>query len=156
MGDEATAGAAKPDRAVALVLRVLGGLDVLALVAVVMPRAWMAAAAELAGVGPLPAEPLVGYLARSASAVYVLHGLTVLFVSFDVPRYRPLIRLLAWVAVAHGAVVLAVDLAEGMPAWWTAVEGPTFSATGVLVLALLRRRPAAVELEPFPQSPRIS
>ena len=140
MGDPAT-DAAKSDRAVAAVLRVLGGLDVLALVAVVAPRAWLSAAAELAGVGPLPAAPLVGYLARSASAVYALHGLTVLFVSFDVVRYRPLIRFLAWAAVVHGAVILGVDLAEGMPAWWTAVEGPAFSATGMAVLAILHRTP---------------
>jgi hypothetical protein len=120
----------------AVVLRVLGGVDLLALVAVVMPRGWMAQGHAWAGLGELPTAPIVGYLGRSASFLYALHGATVLFISFDVARYRPLITFLAIIALAHGAVMLGIDLAEGMPLWWTVVEGPGFTATGAVVLSL--------------------
>ncbi len=129
----------REQRVLALVLRGLGGLDTLALIAVVMPRRWMEAGAAWAGLGALPADPIVGYLVRSTSALYALHGLTVVFVSFDVVRYRPLIRFLAVIAVGHGAVMLGIDLAEGMPLWWRCAEGPAFSATGLVVLLALRR-----------------
>ena len=77
--------------------------------------------------------------ARSASAMYALHGLTVLFVSFDVLRYAQLIRFLAAVALVHGVIMFGIDLAEGMPWWWQSLEGPAIAATGLVVLALQRR-----------------
>jgi hypothetical protein len=123
--------------ALAVALRILGCVDLVALAAVAMPHGWMARGHAWAGLGELPAAPIVGYLARSISFLYALHGATVLFISFDVDRYRPLITFLAVIALAHGAVMLGIDLAEGMPLWWTAVEGPGFSATGGVVLSLL-------------------
>jgi hypothetical protein len=117
-----------------VVLRALGLLDLCALGAVVLPARWMAAGHAGAGLGPLPPRPLVGYLARSASALYALHGALVLFLSFDVRRYGPVITFLAAAALFHGAVMLGIDLAEGMPFWWTALEGAAFAAGGVVVL----------------------
>ena len=123
------------ERATVLVLRVLGCVDVLALAAVVVPQAWMAKGHSWAGLGDLPTVPILGYLSRSASFLYVLHGAMVLFISFDLPRYRRLVTFLA-AALVHGAVMLGIDLAEGMPLWWAVVEGPAFAATGGVVLAL--------------------
>jgi hypothetical protein len=128
----------KPSSALALVLRALGVLDLLALAAVLLPTGWMAAAHAWAGLGTMPEGPVVGYLARSASVLYALHGATVLFISFDVERYQRLITLLAVVALAMGAVMLGIDLAEGMPAWWTLAEGPGIIVTGAVVLAVQR------------------
>jgi hypothetical protein len=113
-----------------VVLRAFGVLDVCAAGAVVMPVRWMAAAHAWLGLGVMPDGPLVGYLARSAAALYVLHGAMVLFLSLDVRRYWRLITFLAVAAVLHGAVMLGIDLAEGMPFWWTAFEGAGFAATG--------------------------
>jgi hypothetical protein len=121
-------------RVVAWILRALGMVDLLALVAVVMPASWMAATHAWAGLGELPGEPVVGYLARSTSALYALHGLLIVYISFDVARYWTLIRFFASVAVVHGLVMFGIDLSQGMPAWWTCVEGPSFAATGALVL----------------------
>jgi hypothetical protein len=126
-------------RAVALVLRALGVLDLCALFAVVMPRAWMAYLHALAGLGEMPDAPVVWYLARSASALYALHGATVFYLSFDVGRYWRLIRFLAVVALVHGAVIVGINLAEGMPGWWLRVEGPGVAATGLVILALQGR-----------------
>src|SRR6516225_6886500 len=128
----------KFERGLAVTLRAFGCLDLLALVAVMMPERWMAAGHQWAGLGPLPEGPLVGYLARSSSALYALHGATVLFVSFDIRRYWRLITFLAAIALIHGVIMLGIDLAEGMPKWWTAIEGPCFAATGTIVLLLQR------------------
>ncbi len=137
----------KAARRLALVLRGLGLVDMLALVAVVAPERWIDAAHHWAGLGALPRDPIVGYLARSASTMYALHGAIVMFMSFDVVCYERLIRFMAWVAVVHGAVILGIDVAQQLPAFWQYGEGPGFAATGVVVLALqrgqLRVRPTA-------------
>ena len=118
-----------------IVLRVLGCLDMLAFAVVVMPTAWIAAAHQWSGLGEFPDAPIASYLARSASALYALHGAMVLYMSFDVRRYWSLIRLLASLALLHGVVLLGIDFAVGMPTWWLLLEGPAFAASGVLVLA---------------------
>jgi hypothetical protein len=128
----------KSEQHLALLLRAVGCLDLLALIAVVMPHHWMAEAHKFVGLEAIPEGPIVGYLARSASALYALHGAMVLFISFDVARYAPLIGFMAWAALVHGAVIIGIDLAEGLPALWRYGEGPAFAATGVLVMWLQR------------------
>jgi hypothetical protein len=131
------------ERVLVAVLRAFGALDLLALGAVLLPRPWMAAAHVWLGLGTLPDAPLVGYLARSAAALYALHGALVVFLSFDVRRYRPVITFLAAAALVHGAIMAGIDFAEGMPRPWALAEGPCFAATGAVVLLLQRRaRPA--------------
>src|SRR5687768_4485453 len=117
-------------------LRCLGFIDLCALVAVVMPHEWMQFGHLAAGLGDLPEAPVVGYLARSTSALYAMHGMLVLYMSFDVTRYWPLIRFFAAAAVVHGFIMLGIDLSERMPFWWTIVEGPGFAATGLAVLVV--------------------
>ena len=129
----AAAGQAAP-RPLIIALRVLGATDMLAFLAVAMPASWIQSGHQWSGLGDFPDAPIAGYLARSASALYALHGLMVVYMSFDVRRYWPLIRFLAIIAVAHGVVMLGIDLAVGMPAWWSVLEGPAFSATGLIVL----------------------
>ncbi len=114
----------------------------MALIAVVMPQHWMDVGHKFVGLGPLPHEPIVGYLARSASALYALHGAMALFISFDVARYERLIRFLGIAALVHGAVILGIDLQEPLPPLWRYGEGPAFAATGVLVLWVQRRSKA--------------
>lgn len=103
-----------------------------------MPRPWIEAAHRLLGLGEMPAAPIVAYLARSTSALYAMHGAILIFVSFDVGRYDGLIRFLAAAAMVHGAALVAIDCAAGMPLYWTVLEGPCFAATGAAVLALRR------------------
>jgi len=125
-------------RPLVVVLRCLGTLDFLAILAVLLPQSWMASAHAALGLGALPDAPIVGYLTRSASALYGLHGAMILFVSFDVRRYERLITFLAIAALIHGAVMLAIDLVVGMPWFWTLFEGPGFAMTGIVVLMAKR------------------
>jgi hypothetical protein len=122
--------------ALAALLWALGGVELLALGAVVMPRAWMAEAHAWLGLGTLPEAPVVGYLARSASWLYALHGATVLYAAHDLPRHWGLVRFLGAAAVAQGLVLAAVGLAEGIPPWWALGDHLGLAATGVLILVL--------------------
>ncbi len=133
-------GTAKGRSALVVVLRLFGTLDLLAILAVLMPDEWMARGHQWLGLGELPRAPIVGYLTRSASALYALHGATILFISTDTVRYARLITFLAIVALIHGAIMLGIDLAAGMPVWWTLLEGPAIVATGTVVLALQREK----------------
>lgn len=123
-----------------LVLRLFACIDLLALFAVFMPSSWMAAGHAMLGMGTLPQAPIIGYLARSASWLYAMHGGAVFVMSMDVQRYAKLITFLGMAALVHGALMCSIDLIEGMPWWWVTLEGPTIAATGALVLALQPHR----------------
>src|SRR5260370_29121742 len=131
------------DRNLALFLRAVGCLDYLALLAVVMPQHWIEVAHSWSGLGAIPREPIVGYLARSASALYALHGAMIVFISFDVARYERLIRFLAAAALVHGAIILGIDFFERLPVLWRYGEGPAFAATGVAGVVLAAGRHTA-------------
>jgi hypothetical protein len=129
---------ANDHRLLVLALRLFALVDLLALGAVAMPREWMEVLHALAGLGEMPEGPLVGYLTRSASVLYAVHGGMILFISFDVKRYWPLIRLLGVVTIIQGCVVFAIDMAVGMSWPWTIVEAPCFIAAGAMVLITQR------------------
>src|SRR5207253_777590 len=76
------------------------------------------------GLGEMPTGPVVEYLARSLSAFYALVGALCLVVATDLERYRPLVRFLGVAFALMSVVLLDVDLAAGMPWWWSASEGP--------------------------------
>jgi hypothetical protein len=126
------------ERALVVLLRVNGVVLLLALPAVFLPTEWMAWTHRWLGLGVFPASPLVDYLTRSASALYAMHGGLALLLSFDVRRFAPVIRYVAWAGVAFGALMIPIDLRAGMPPYWTVVEGPTVLLLGVLLLWLSR------------------
>jgi hypothetical protein len=121
-------------------LRLVGAIDCLAVVVALMPRSWIAASHAWLGLGTFPAEPIAGYLARSTSLMYVMHGLMVLYLAQDVRRYEWVIRFSALLAIVHGAMLLWIDWLEGLPVWWTWTEGPLFAASGVVALLIMGRR----------------
>lgn len=120
-------------------LRISAWILLSALVAVVMPTAIMAWFHEFTGLGELPRTPLVAYLARSASALYAMLGLTYWRLARNVPRYLDLLRFFGQVKLAFGIGMLALDRAVGMPLWWTATEGPFIIAWSLALLALVRK-----------------
>lgn len=122
----------------ARMLRLFGLMDFIAVLAVVLPRGSLAAINDWCGLEPLPEVPVVEYLARSGSLMYALHGAMLIFVSFDVPRYRTLIGFLACSAIVQGAILYTIDWALPMPTWWKTIEGGCIAATGVVLLTLRR------------------
>ena len=116
----------------------LGIGSLFALVPVVMPWSWMAATHRWLGLGEMPTGPVVEYLARSLSAFYALVGALCLVMVSDLDRYRPLVRFFGVCLALLGMVFTGVDLAAGMPWWWTALEGPGAVPVGALVYFLAR------------------
>jgi len=124
------------ERALALVLKSVGVVDLLAIAAVLMPRSMMAAIHTQLGLGTLAADPVGGYLARTASWFYVLAGALFIWAAQDVRRNRDLITWLASAGLLTGAVLIGVDVAEGLPGWWISAEGPCCLVVLALVLGL--------------------
>ena len=122
-----------------LFLRIIGSAALFAIVAVVMPYSWMNAINKWLGMGELPAEPIVGYLARSTSAFYALLGGLFWVISFDLHRHRLVLCYLGIVIVIFGAALFIIDLLEGMLLSWSFTEGPFNITFGVVVLILSYR-----------------
>ncbi len=114
-------------------VRMAGGLALFAAVAVVMPFDWMDAIHRWLGLGDMPRGRVVDYLARSLSAFYVFHGILLLFLSSDLRRYLPVIRLLGIVFIVFGVVMLGLDYVIGLPVYWIVGEGPVIIAVGAAI-----------------------
>lgn len=128
----------KHERYLQLFLRVIGGAALLALPCVALPYTWMDATHQWLGLGKLPADPIVGYLARSISAFYALLGGLLWTLSFDLRRHRFVLRYLGGAITFFGLILFAVDWLEGLPPFWALWEGPLDAAFGVIILYLTR------------------
>ena len=107
-----------------------------ALFPMVMPFGWMEETHEWLGLGKLPSGPIIGYLTRSCSLLYAYHGGLVLFLSFDVRRWLPVIQCLGWLTSGLGVALLGIDCAVGVPGWWILCEGPFLIALGGIFVYL--------------------
>jgi len=130
---------AQPPWLLVMLVRLNGLMLMLALGPIVMPSQWMQGIHAWLGLGTFPDVPITFYLARSISAIYALHGLTFLLISFDLPRYHPLLRLLLIANAIFAVVILGIDCATRMPWWWTAAEGPPIFVYACTSLLLLNR-----------------
>lgn len=120
-------------------LRVMGFLASLAIIAVVMPTSWIVAGAEWTDTAPFHDSPLTQYLTRSLSVLYALFGVLVLYIARDVRRYRDLIVFIGWLTMTLGILLTGVDFAVGMPAAWSWGEGPPTVVVGAAFVWLARR-----------------
>ena len=123
-------------RFLAGLLRAIGLLDMFALLAIIAPRSWIDQTHQLLGLGHFPVEPIAGYLARSTSFWYASYGFLLWFVASDVEKNSPLITCLAWMMVVQGFVVIGIDITEGIPGWWTLLEGPSCIGLGISLLVV--------------------
>src|SRR5437763_1542167 len=128
----------RADRVLTVLLRVFGGSALFALGAVVMPLSSMVAIHGWLGLGEMPTAPVVEYLARSVSGFYAFLGAVCLVMAADLERYRPLVRFLGLALIIMGVVFTGIDLAAGMPWWWSACEGPPVTAIGAWIYYLAR------------------
>jgi hypothetical protein len=127
------------ERILVAILRVIGGAAVLAIVPVFMPHAWMDKCHHLLGLGALPETPVIVYLTRSLSALYVFHGGTLLVVAADVRRYPTMVAYFGWAFLGFGLVATWIDIHAGVPWFWIAAEGPASILVGLAILVLKRR-----------------
>lgn len=126
----------RKDRLLRLFLTLVGVADLLAILVVFLPEAWLVLAHEAVGLGSFPQGRIVGYLARSTSLLYGIHGAMLLVLAGDVVHYRALIRWYGRVIAIAGLLLVGVDIAESMPVWWTVFEGVAVVGIGVVILTL--------------------
>jgi len=127
--------------ALVVLLRASAVLLLTAVIPAVMPFAWMDEIHRQLGMGDLPRGPIMGYLTRSLSAMYAMHGALVFYVSLDVRRYLPVIKCLAVLAVIFGTGLIVLDVMVGMPWFWILGEGPFVIVLGGVLLWLAYRIP---------------
>ena len=118
-----------------------GNLDLLAVLFPLLPMDTIARLHAGLGLGEFPRSAIAAYLARNLPLMVALHGMMLWGVATDLVRYRPLIALLGWGAIAHGAWLVLIDWQAGLPGWWVAGEGPLRAMLGVATLVLLRGVP---------------
>lgn len=107
--------------------------------AIFLPVQTMAAVHDWLGLGEFPDQPITIYLARSTSLLYAIHGTLMLFVSFDMNRYWPLIPVFGWLHVAIGLTMFGIDLTAPMPLYWIAGEGIPIAFAGLAIVWLWRK-----------------
>ena len=125
-------------RWLAFMLRAIGLAAMLAVVPVFMPHAWMDAIHAALGLGELPRLPVIVYLSRSLSAMYVFHGGMLWLIAGNLKQYAPLVTYTGVAFVAFGLVALWIDISAGLPWFWIAAEGPFAIAFGAAVLWVQR------------------
>ena len=121
------------------ILAIVGCGLLVAAVAVFLPVETMAQMHRWLGLGEFPDAPITRYLARSTSMLYAVHGALMLYVSFDVKRYWPLVAVFGWLHVVIGLAMLGIDMTSPMPLYWIAGEGVPIAAVGALIVYLWRK-----------------
>jgi hypothetical protein len=99
-----------------------------------MPLRFMDTVHRTLGMGPLPSQPIVEYLARSTSAFYALLGALLWAFSFDLDRYRPLVHKIGFGLIALGVLLLLNDIQSELPRFWQVAEGPIDALFGVILV----------------------
>jgi hypothetical protein len=124
------------ERWLAWLLRIVGGICLLAIVPLWMPRAWIEACHRFIGLGEFPAAPIAEYLARYASALSAFYGGLLVALSFDVRRHLPIIRYQAFAIMALSASGAVVGGWAGMPFWFVGGDAIACWAYCLPMLAL--------------------
>lgn len=124
----------------AWLMRLAGVVEILAFIAVVMPRSWMETSHTWLGLGEMPAAPVLMFLIRQASYTYGVHGISLWVLASNVERFRPLIILNGIAFLVAGPVFFLIDYTSGMPWWWTIADPLLCLPFGAALLWLSRRK----------------
>jgi len=122
-----------------LLLRLIGGICLLGLVSLWMPRSWIDTGHRWLGWGDFPTAPIAEYLARSVSALSAFYGGFLIVLSFDVRRYAPLIHYQALAIMTLSACGVIVGTSAGLPLWFVGGDMAACWAYGIPMLVLARR-----------------
>ena len=124
-------------------LRITGSTEILAFVAVVMPRSWMEVSHAWLGLGQMPSGPIIMFMIRQASYVYGMHGVSLWVLASDVDRFRQLVILNGVSFLLAAPVFFVIDYTSGIPLWWTIVDTFSCAFFGAAVLWLSRNATAS-------------
>jgi hypothetical protein len=125
-----------PDRKLLLtwLLRLVGLVEILAFIAVIMPRTWMEASHAWLGLGQMPHGSVLMFLIRQASYTYGMHGVSLWVIATDVKRFRALIILNGISYLLAAPVFFTIDYSSGMPMWWALGDSMACGLVGATLL----------------------
>jgi len=103
-------------------LRLAGTVEILAFVAVAMPRFWMEVSHAWLGLGEMTGGPVTMFMIRQASYTYGMHGVSLWVLASDVIRFRPLVTLNGISFLLAAPVFFVIDHSSGLPLWWTMAD----------------------------------
>lgn len=119
-------------------LRLVGAIELLAFVAVVMPRGWMEASHAWLGLGEMTGGAVTMFMIRQASYTYGMHGISLWILAADVKRFRPLVILNGISFLLAAPVFFIIDYTAGLPLWWTLSDSLACGFFGAAMLRLSR------------------
>jgi hypothetical protein len=125
-------------RLVSWLLRLAGAVELLAFVAVMMPRSWMEASHVWLGLGEMPGGAITIFMIRQASYTYGMHGVSLWILASDVERFRALVLLNGISFLLAAPVFFAIDHTSGLPLWWTLMDSAACGFFGAAILWLNR------------------
>ena len=121
-------------------LRLAGAVELLAFVAVVMPRSWMEISNTWLGLQKMPDAPLLMFMIRQASYTYGVHGLSLWLIASDVNRFHAFVVFNAVAFLLAAPVFFLIDFTSGMPWWWTASDPVSCGLLGAALLFLSHKK----------------
>ena len=124
----------------AWLLRLAGSVEILAFIAVVMPRSWMETSHTWLGLGEMADGPLIMFMIRQASYTYGVHGISLWVIASNVERFRLLVLLNGIAFLVAGPVFFLIDYTSGMPLWWAVADPFSCAFFGAALLWLSRRK----------------
>jgi hypothetical protein len=127
---------------ISLLLRILGGICVLAVVPLFVPRSWLDAGHRFLGLGQFPSAPIAEYLARSVSALCTFYGGLLLLLASDVQRFIRVIQYQAIAIMILSALGIFAGVRAGLPASLVIADalGCWIFLAPILVLAIRMNR----------------
>lgn len=124
------------ERLLVWLLRLAGAVEMLAFIAVVMPRSWMETSNTWLGLDAMPSGPLLMFMIRQASFTYGVHGLSLWLIASDLERFRPFVLFNAFAFLIAAPVFFLIDYTSGMPWWWTVSDPGSCGLFGAALLWL--------------------
>jgi hypothetical protein len=123
----------------AWLLRIAGSFEMLAFLAMAMPRSWMEISHSWLGMGEMPDGAVIMFMIRQSSYVYGMHGVALWILASNIDRYRPLIIFNGIGFLLGAPIFFIIDYVSGMPWFWTVFDVVGCAGFGAAVLFLLRR-----------------
>jgi hypothetical protein len=123
-------------------LRVFSLVPMTAVFAAMLPVEIMGRIHQSIGLGRMPEDPIVVYLARSTSLFYAVHGILLWYIASDLRRYGDFFRFYLRLSLLFAAGLLLTDISAGLPRHWVLAEGPAVAAFLLIIMWLLRRAEA--------------
>jgi len=120
-------------------LRLAGAVELLAFIAVVMPRSWMEIAHVWLGLGELPTGPITMFMIRQASYTYGMHAISLFVIASNVERFRPFVILNGISFLVAAPVFFLIDYTSGMPWLWAVGDLWGCGSFGAALLLLSRK-----------------